>query len=210
MQPQTWNTDVPQYDALLSLAKIREMKKAGFSKPPHVSWGDWMGPQVIDHRHEILIYLASIGKSNKDIAKATDLTESRVSILLSNSQIKAKIEKIQKEIFSGDHKKRFGKIVPVAIKVAEDVMLDEKNKESVRLKAAHDFLDRSLGKPKEKIEHEAEVKVRLIYDRLDALEREEKDITPDDAPSEIETDSTETPTEHHDDVDRFLLENQDL
>lgn len=196
--------EVPNINTKLTPEKIKAMKKAGIPKPIYVSWGDWVGPKKINARHEIVIYLAAVGRKGGEIAQAVRMTESQISILLSNTEIQRRIGETQEKVFGEDHKKRFTRILPGAISTAENIMLDTTTKPAVRLKAAQDLINRAIGKPKEKIEIEGVLEIRKVFERLDQLERGEE--APVDAEFQVVETGPAEPEKTLDEVDKFLAE----
>lgn len=156
-----------------SKEEIDELKLMGCAKPQEVSWGDWVGPKDHSHRHDFLIHLAAAGTPNNMIAEEMGMTESRISILLGQTEMKDKIKLVQEEYWGGNAQKRFENLLPKAIDVAQQVLENEAEKPALRADVAFRLMDRALGKPTQT----TEVKGNLISDllvRLDHMDKTER------------------------------------
>ena len=179
-------------------ATVEEMKLMGLDKPEDCSWGDWIGPKNINHRHKFLIGLAVMGLSNKAIAEEMGMTEARISVILSNSEVQREIEEKRKLYWDDKAEERFKKILPEAITVAHDILKDRQEGSNLRADIAFKFMDRALGKPKQQME----IKDSSLSDFIDALEKLPRDVT-----GSTETKSLDKPKDKFDNfIDEFIPE----
>ena len=151
---------------------IKEMKMLGMEKPPEVSWGDWVGPEDLNHRHDLLIYMAASGATNKQIAEDLGFTQGRVSIILSKPEVKQKIRQLQEGSGRKDIDRRFQQILPEAVEDAYEIMKDKQEKSSLRANVAFQFMDRALGKPQQNVNVEG----NLLNELLVKLDNQEKEV----------------------------------
>lgn len=149
--------------------KISELKALGFKKPAKVSWGRWIGPKEHNHVHNLIVQLAAVGTSNNNIAEAVGLTPSRISIILSQPEMKSKIAKVQEQYWGSNADKRFKHLLPKAIDVAERV-LNESSDDKLQVDVAFRLMDRALGKPKQ----EVAVTGNLLSELMSRLDNQEQ------------------------------------
>lgn len=116
----------------------------------------------INHRAKVICYLKAIGFKNKDIAASLSAPIGEVYRVLKSHSAQDEIERIQHEIFVTEPAKMFETILPQAVKIAVNAMMNKKTKTSVRVDAAFKFMDRALGKPTQHIEHEHNLVKELI------------------------------------------------
>lgn len=139
-----------------------------------VSWGDVMLPdrgKPLSARHKLLAQLAAGGSKNCDIAKQLDLTESRVSILLSNSRIQSEIERYQDKYYEKTIEQRFQEVMPAAMDVLEEIIAGRSDeiKPQLRLEAAKWILEKTTGKAVQKHEVRGNLFSELLT-RLDTID----------------------------------------
>jgi len=120
----------------------------------------------------MLIYLAANGFNNTQIASELGISTQTVSNKLQDGRIQFEIKHTRYRLFGANTKKRFDSILPQAIDVTEEIINNPNVKPQLRFQAAQEVFDRSLGKPKQTIEHEGSL-VRALYEKLDA-----KNVTP--------------------------------
>ncbi len=155
----------------------------------------------LPYNHRIVAYMAAQGCSRGTICEMLEFTNpNNVTNILGKPSVKKAIEKIQHQFFFMNPVKAYGKIFPQALETAHKIMMDDKQKGGVRLKAAHDFQDRHIGKPVQKIEHE-ETLVSVLIARLDDTAKVVESIAvkddnqvidvPVDAAAEPKQDSTD-------------------
>lgn len=170
-QEHTVDADACPY----SRDEIEEMKLLGVPKPDDVAWGDWVGPKTINHRRNYLVHLAAAGLTNKEICEEMGMSESRVSILLRNSDIKKAVRVKQDELWGDSSQRRFKQILNKAITAAEGILDEPTTKDSLKADIAFRFMDRALGKPKQEVAVEGNLLADFIH-RLD----QQKDTLPID------------------------------
>jgi len=164
-------------DCKYTQAEIDEMKIMGMAKPKEVSWGLWCGAKDHSHRHDLLMHMAACGATNNQIASDLGMTAGRISILLSQPAIKKKIRALQTEYWGDNAKKRFETILPKAIDIAEDILVDPQEKSTLRADVAFRLMDRALGKPNQTTTIEGNLLSELLI-KIDLEKKELKDVTP--------------------------------
>lgn len=165
-----------------SREQIKQMQILGMKKPKEITWGDWVGPADLSHRHDYFIHLAASGLTNNQIAEAMQMSVPRVCILLNNTKIKNKIKDLQAKLWGDGPAKRFQQIVSKAITKAETIM-DSTEKDQLAADIAFRFMDRALGKPKQEVSVETNLLADLIT-RLDEAQGSAKDVLPIDLKEE--------------------------
>lgn len=158
---------------------LEEMKLMGMKKPDSVEWGRWVGPKDHSHRHELLVHLAASGLTNNAIAKELEMTPSRISIILTQPEIKNKIRKVQDTLWGENATARFEKLIPAAIDTLEDITKNKQEKSSTRVSAANSLLDRALGKPQQTIDVTGNLLGEVVskLDKLRIVEGQASDVT---------------------------------
>lgn len=135
------------------------------------SWGDRLlvPGKPLTPRHKKLAELAAQGKSNQDIAKELDYSESRVCILLSNSMIKTEIQRIKDMLFE-DTKKRLKEMARPALDEIEKCLNDEtgRYKEQLKVETSKWVLEKVDGKATQPVDF-GETTLAAMMDRLDAI-----------------------------------------
>lgn len=127
------------------------------------------------YRARLICYLKAIGFKNKDIANAISGTSEEVGRVLKSQSAQAEIERVQQEIFVKEPAKMFETILPQAVRIAVNAMMNKKTKASVRVDAAFKFMDRALGKPTQHVEHEHNL-VKELITKLDAVTEPERPV----------------------------------
>lgn len=155
--------------------EIAAMRVLGLPKPEEVSWGDWSGPKTINHRRSYLIQLAASGLTNNEIAAEMGMSIGRVSVLLSNTKIRAAIAARQDQLWGDNSQQRFKRILNKAIDKAEELLDAPDTAANLQSDIAFKFMDRALGKPKQ----EVAVEGNLLADFIHKLDQE-KDPLPKD------------------------------
>lgn len=121
----------------------------------------------------MIVYLAAEGKTNAEIAMVLNITSDTVRLKLGTEQMQFAVKHMRYKLYGKDHKKRFEEILPHAIDVTEEILLDPNAKQATRFAAAQEVMDRTLGKPKQTVEHEGSI-VRALFEKLD----EKKTVQP--------------------------------
>lgn len=155
---------------------IEEMKEVGMTKPDDCPWGLWVGPKNLSHKHKFIANLAASGLRNKDIAEETNMTESRISIILDNPNMSLEITRIREKMFGSNNRRRLEMLMPKALNVAEDVLTNEQHLTKHKIDMAKYVLDQGLGKAKQ----DFTVSGNLLGDLLDKLDSQVKDVTQSD------------------------------
>lgn len=113
-------------------------------------------------RYETVAYLAARGMSPQEIAEALGLSTQSINALLSQDRMKFEIKVVRHKLFGKEHQKMFKELVPAAAQAVENVLMSRETKPATRLAAAQEIFDRTIGKPKQVIEHEGSLLKELI------------------------------------------------
>lgn len=151
-----------------------------------LSWGDRVGPdpdRPLTPRHRKLAELFAQGKSNREICEELGYSESRVSILKSNSRIAALADEIRERVFEETVGARLKKMTEPALNEIEKCLNDRSNRYPERLKTevARWLVEKIDGKAAQKIDI-GENMLGVMMDRLDALKSAGRDL---DAPRDV-------------------------
>lgn len=148
------------------------------------------------------IHFAALGYSQKDIARHLGISAGRVSAIMKSQSCQSEIERLQKEFFDPD--KIFKQILPEAVKVTRRIMNRASAKDSDKLTAASQFMDRALGKAKQTMEVQGSA-IKDLFAALDKSRNTPHYLTP---PIEAEfnevSDKKESPKENQDSMDEWL------
>jgi transcriptional regulator with XRE-family HTH domain len=132
---------------------------------------------VIRHEkpeHRIVIFLKAQGKSNREIAARTGMTEAWVSQILRQPWARARLlTEIREAGRDGVNELLKGAVADSILKVIE--IRDTAEKESDQLSAAKDILDRFLGKPTQRVESH-NTNLNITPKDMSELDREIADI----------------------------------
>lgn len=123
------------------------------------------------NKDQMLVFLAASGKSNPEIAEILGIDRSTVRLKLQDSRMQFEVKHMRYKLYGSDHKKRFSEILPHAIDVTEQILKDPNAKQAVRFAAAQEVMDRTLGKPKQTIDHQGSL-FRDLIEKLDGKEKE--------------------------------------
>lgn len=136
------------------------------------SWGDRMllSDKPLTPRHRKLAELLAQGKTNTEISQILGYTQSRVSILKSNSRIKELAEKIRERVFEDTVGTRLKRLAEPALNEIERCLLDDTNryKEQIKVEVAKWVLEKIDGKAAQKIDVTGSMLVGIM-DKLDAM-----------------------------------------
>lgn len=161
-----------------SRREIQQMKKAGMERPDMIPWADWNGPAQLNHRHMLVCHLAALGYMGRDIARATNFGEQRISALLKAPEIQYQIQLIREIEMQGlGVAQMIDKLAPQAIRVVEGILTNPGAKLSLKHKAATDILDRKLGKAQQRVEHSGSL-IKEFYQTIKNIEGEKKRDVP--------------------------------
>lgn len=136
------------------------------------SWGDKMlvPGRPLSPRHRKLAELAAQGKSQKEIAQALDYTQSRVSILLSNTLIAEEVERIRERIYEETVGGRLRKMAEPALQEIERCITDRTNryKEQLKVETSKWVVEKIDGKAIQKHDIGENI-LSVLMDRMDAI-----------------------------------------
>lgn len=136
------------------------------------TWGDRLlvPGRPLSPRHRKLAELAAQGIAQGKIAEQLDYTPSRVSILLSNTQIREEVERIKERIYEDTVGSRLKRMVEPALAEIEKCLSDRTNryKEALKQETAKWVIEKIDGKATQKYDV-GENMLGIMMDRLDAL-----------------------------------------
>ena len=117
-------------------------------------------------KEDTIVYLAAKGMKPAEIAQAVGLTTGHVQSLLNSERLEFEVKHLRYKLHGKDTQKMFRDALPRAIEATIAVMDDPRSKPALILKSAEMVLDRSLGKPKQTIEHEGSL-IKKLFEKLD-------------------------------------------
>ena len=143
------------------------------------TWGDrLLSPdRPLSPRHRRLAELLAQGKKNGEIAKELGITESRISVLKSNTRIRELAEDLAERIFEESVIGRLRKLNEPALNEIEKCLTDRTHryKEQLRVDTAKWLIEMNHGKAKQT--HDiGENMLSVMMDRLDALKQTGKTL----------------------------------
>jgi DNA-binding CsgD family transcriptional regulator len=172
---------------------------ADFVNDEELSWGDRMlvSGRELSPRHRKLAELKAQGFANKDIALQLGYTDSRVSILLSNTKVREEVDRIRERIYEETIGRRLKAMAEPALNEIQRCITDQTNKYPERLKVETSrwVVEKIDGKAVQK--HDiGENLLGIMMDKIDALKGSSKDIDSiiDATPLQEPTNSTDLST----------------
>jgi hypothetical protein len=190
---------------------ITEMRFLGIPRPdwiPEDAWNENCHHGPLDRMIE---YMIVWGMSNKEISQALHVNACTAAQIRKTNT--AAIDELRFRIFGESPRKWIESLLPKAIKTALEIMEDGSVKAQTRLAAAQDFMDRSMGKPSQKIEVEDNV-MRAVLQALDKTTKTIELIKPEQLTDESDKQEVEAiqqaiaPKEEKDEVDKWTEEFQ--
>lgn len=161
---------------------LRAQDPSTWEKPEDVSWGDhFLRPdKPLKARHKLIAKMAASGATTTEIATKLNYTVSRISILLSNTRIKAEIEKLQDKMFEADLDTRMKELAPEALDVIEEIISSDTMTAAKKENAARWLLEKVSGKAAQQIDLKGDISVGVFLDKLDQLKATGQviDVTP--------------------------------
>lgn len=137
----------------LSKREIIQMKHAGMGKPDFVTWSDWNGPTQLSHRHMLIAHLLALGYSHKDIARATNIGQGRLSTISGSEIMKNAVKQIREiELQGMGVEQKLGQLTSQAMRIYEAALFNPEISIKYKLQAADSVLDRKLGRPQQRVE----------------------------------------------------------
>lgn len=179
LPPDLHTTDITDPDTPQDLPSeaytddmIDELKALGLPKPPNLEWSRWVAPKDFNHRHDLIIQLAAIGRTNVEIAEEVGMAKESISRLIALPKFRDKIKAKQDQLFGKQLRKRIEIIASKAVDVVEEVLNNPQEAMKYRMDAAKYMLDQAVGKAQQQIE----VKGNLLQEVLIHLEQQERSI----------------------------------
>ncbi len=127
--------------------------------------------QKLNSRHRLMVFMKANGTENAEVAHLMGMTRQHMDVIVQSPIFAKAVDDLQNEMGKPAVKAHIENLLPEAVNVIHNLMLTA-DSEQVRIKAAIEFLDRSLGRSVQKQEIDAKVDVRGVYIRLDQLERQ--------------------------------------
>jgi len=138
-------------------------------QPDKRTWGD-RTLKKLRHTHEVICWMAAAGANNAAIAGELGYSQARMSVIMSNTQVQARIKEIQNQHWGENIQNRFNAVLPRAMDVAEQIIDGEiPAKTSERWDAAKWLLEKVTGKPKQEIEVDGGNSIRSLIQALDQV-----------------------------------------
>jgi hypothetical protein len=181
-----------QVSIFVDSAKIEVISKEIVGRDPALT------QDASQHTLRAVIHLAALGLSNRAIAKALKIPNTRIELMMGSISMKREVEILQRDYFDREADIMFKRLVPAAVQTIFDLMTAKKGKESVRLSAAQYITDRALGKPKEIIEQ----KTDLLKDVFSQLQNRPK--AANESPIDVQFESVGPENEKVDPLDAML------
>lgn len=101
----------------------------------------------MSNEHMLIAYWAAHGFDAKKIAQELKYKETTVKNILKDDHVKLLIRKVKHKIYGEDPALHIKECAAKGIEVADEIMMNRKNKPNIRLLAAQDFMNRGFGKP---------------------------------------------------------------
>lgn len=161
-------------DETITQEQINEMKMLGLPKPDTVSWERWNQLQNYRIEHQHMVRLAAAGWTQGAIAKELGYTQTHVSKVLNTPEVKEEVSALMNEIYGQDFKKALKERGHNAVRALDEIMETGKNSEKIQV--AQYFLDHTIGKASQTVEH----KGTILADVMVQIEQL-RNVTPDSA-----------------------------
>jgi DNA-binding CsgD family transcriptional regulator len=166
---------------------LRAEHPESWQKPSDVdTWGDWtLKPgRALSPRHKELCRLFFLGKTNSYIAETLGFTESRVSVLRSNTQVQAEITRLQELAFERTVGERLKEMGPQAANILEEILTteDPNVKMSLKKETAVWVLEKLTGRPKQDIDIQSSTLGSFI-EMLNQMKASDQTLTKDVTPA---------------------------
>lgn len=131
-------------------------------------------PNIEDPKHyKAIAHLAASKASIEEIATMLGITTDEVERISAMERIRELTQEIQRKQYARDPMGRIKSLLPSAIEVTANIMLDPAEKSVLRLKAAEDIMDRSMGKAPQVMNIQTS-SISSLFDRLDRIEQAHK------------------------------------
>lgn len=155
----------------LTRREIEQMKTAGMAKPGFIKWPEWNGPLKLSHRHMYIADLAARGARACDIASHTNMSESRISLILNSPLMQAQIKLVREtQLKALTINEGIDQLSPLAMQTYAEILNDPRIKPSLKKAVAQDVLDRKIGKPQQRLE----IGNNLVSDMFKLLQKQEE------------------------------------
>lgn len=181
-----------------------------WKKDDETTWGNkFLIPgRPLNQRQKELCRLAALGKTNNEIAAATNYHYSRVSILLTSDKIQDEIERYKDKLFKVDEQARLKELAPDALDVMETILMNPKTTPEDKESAARWVLEKVTGKAAQAIDVKDERGLHILMDKLDQMKAQNKSLpSPDIIDVVAKEPSEEKPKDLSDTFETWIKEN---
>lgn len=146
------------------------LNKYGVLRPPNVSNSRWEAPTKISPRDRRLIDLIALGRPKDEIAIELGMSSNRINQIINAPMFRARIASKQNAMFENNAKSYMKTLMNKAYAVIED-LLENAERETVRLDAAKFVVDHVVGKATNTTEIKGTILVDIM-NRLDLMKRD--------------------------------------
>lgn len=188
-EPQQSNTDVDTSgltDESISEELIREMKMLGIAKPEGVSHTRWNAVMHDSLVHNHMIQMRAAGASYTKIAEQLGYSASHVSTILKTPKIRAKVDEVIREMYGDDYKKAMQARASKALAVYDEILDNPDSNIKIKLAAAQQVMEHTIGKPQQTVEHKGGMLSELILKADQLREANNPDIELTKEPDKID------------------------
>ncbi len=153
----------------------------GDPKPEDMSWGDYFYRRrsVLKPRHQEFARLLFLGKTNAEIAETLGYTNTTVTLLSQQTDIRNEVARLQEKAFERTIGERLKECGPAAMDVIEEVLLAPDTKKQLKKDTAVWVIEKLTGKAKQEIDVSSST-LTSFYELLDSQRQSghPKDVTP--------------------------------
>ncbi|HUR99859.1 MAG TPA: hypothetical protein VMZ26_17480 [Pyrinomonadaceae bacterium] len=160
----------------------REIAATPLSELRRSAWETRL-PRKLSHKHKYLIQLFALGFKMKEIVAKTGYSQPWLSELSKHPDFVREIDKVRKETFGESLENYLRAGVSDAAKVVVETIRDEQAKRELRVDAAFRLMDRTHGKPAQKVEHTGSL-LKDLFAQLDSYDPEANTPKPIDIDAE--------------------------
>lgn len=118
------------------------------------------------NQQQLLTYLAAEGKNAKEISEALGMSQKSVKAMLTDERIDFDIKHLRYKLYGKGIKEKFQEMLPKAQEAVAEILDNPNTKSNLKFQVAQEVFDRSLGKPKQTVEHEGSL-LRAVFEKLD-------------------------------------------
>ena len=166
--------------------------------------------RVTEYSADIVYMMAAHGLDAKGISDASGFPIDFVKKALKREGARALIHDFQSRFYGDDLTKMLKPMAMKALKTIDSLISDPRTKDNIKLSASQDILDRTMGKPKQFIEH-SDGDIKGLYERIDKLMSEKTTVKIVEVESRekivdtVEEEKTQEPNAA-DEIDKYFQE----